>query len=163
MEAPGSSPRRTSSESSSSPFQFKRTSDQSRSTSSTTNISEVSKPALPRQITHLSNLIDPADLVEGWKVRSPSGNLLGPGEFINHPERPLSLRERQERVKAALQSPTQTLEHNEFGVRDRRATSWTPGSSKADMQGSITDTTEKKRKWWWLCCGSARASRTDRS
>jgi len=59
-----------------------------------------------REVHHLSYLIDPEDLDEdvgsGWKVRSPSGNLLGKTGYFCRDDRPLSLRERQERIKAGL-------------------------------------------------------------
>jgi len=62
----------------------------------------------PREVHHLSYLIDPEDLDEdlgsGWKVRSPSGNLLGKTGYVCRDDRPLSLRERQERIKAGLAS-----------------------------------------------------------
>lgn len=74
---------------------------------SETPTQQVTRPGLPRQLTRLSSLIDPAGLGEGWKVKSPSGNLLGPNAFIDRPDRPLSVRERQERVRAALVSPNE--------------------------------------------------------
>jgi len=61
-----------------------------------------------REVHHLSYLIDPEDLDEdlgsGWKVRSPSGNLLGKTGYFWRDDRPLSLRERQERIRAGLAS-----------------------------------------------------------
>jgi len=38
-------------------------------------------------------------------VRSPSGNLLGKQGYFTRDDRPLSLRERQERIRAGLASP----------------------------------------------------------
>lgn len=67
--------------------------------------SVVTRPSPPREITHLSSLVDPAELAAtgiDWTIRSPSGNLLGPSGFFGHPSRPLSLRERQERVREAV-------------------------------------------------------------
>ena len=60
-----------------------------------------------REVHHLSYLIDPEDLDEdlGWKVRSPSGNLLGKTGYFCRDDRPLSLRERQQRIKAGLGYP----------------------------------------------------------
>jgi len=59
----------------------------------------------PRELHHLSYLIDPNELDSGWKVRSPSGNLLGKQGYFTRDDRPLSLRERQERIRAGLASP----------------------------------------------------------
>jgi len=58
----------------------------------------------PRELHHLSYLIDPNELDSGWKVRSPSGNLLGKQGYFTRDDRPLSLRERQERIRAGLAS-----------------------------------------------------------
>lgn len=48
---------------------------------------------------HLSELIDPIDLDVDSHVRSPSGNLLAPEQFLVHPDRPRSMRERQEEIR----------------------------------------------------------------
>ena len=58
-----------------------------------------------RELHHLSYLIDPNELDSGWKVRSPSGNLLGKQGYFTRDDRPLSLRERHERIRAGLASP----------------------------------------------------------
>lgn len=52
---------------------------------------------------HYSSLLDPQlHNNNDWSIKSPSGNLLGSNGFFNHPSRPLSLRERRERVMASL-------------------------------------------------------------
>lgn len=62
------------------------------------------KPARPH-IRHLSELIDPALLAEDSKaIRSPSGNYLDRNSFFQREDRPLSLRERQERVRQGIRS-----------------------------------------------------------
>lgn len=77
------------------------------STIATLTASTITEPSKQqREVHHLSYLIDPEDLDEdlgsGWKVRSPSGNLLGKTGYFCRDDRPLSLRERQERIKAGL-------------------------------------------------------------
>jgi hypothetical protein len=58
------------------------------------------------ELHHLSYLIDPDQLDQGAFVRSPSGNLLGKEGYFTRDDRPLSLRERQERIRAGLATPT---------------------------------------------------------
>ena len=53
----------------------------------------------PPHLRRLSELIDPHDLSIDSHVRSPSGNLLGPAQFMAHPDRPRSIRERQEKIR----------------------------------------------------------------
>lgn len=40
----------------------------------------------------------------GAVIRSPSGNLLAAEAFLQHPDRPLSLRERQEIIRARVRA-----------------------------------------------------------
>lgn len=64
----------------------------------------ITLPMQCKEIIHYSSLLDPQTNANmGWSVKSPSGNLLGPNGFFNHPHRPLSLRERRERVLAGLE------------------------------------------------------------
>ncbi|KAL1297701.1 hypothetical protein AAFC00_006249 [Neodothiora populina] len=57
------------------------------------------KPSRPH-IRHLSELIDPAMLVDDdAAVRSPSGHMLDRRAYVEREDRPLSMRERQERVR----------------------------------------------------------------
>ncbi|KAK5118932.1 hypothetical protein LTR62_000143 [Meristemomyces frigidus] len=65
---------------------------------------DVSRPPPPPRLRHLSELIDPAELPIDAHVRSPSGNLLAPEQFLVHPERPLSIRERQEEIRDKIRS-----------------------------------------------------------
>lgn len=64
--------------------------------------STISRPTNARPaVRRLSELIDPMMLVSDDEkaVRSPSGNLLGRQSFEEREDRPLSMRERQERVR----------------------------------------------------------------
>ena len=49
-------------------------------------------------------LIDPAELPIDSHVRSPSGRLLAPEQFLVHPDRPLSIRERQEEIREKVRT-----------------------------------------------------------
>jgi len=68
----------------------------------------------------MSTLIDPADLISesDWSIKSPSGNLLGPQGYINHPDRPLSMRERQQRVLNGMERVKKEREKRE--IREAR-------------------------------------------
>lgn len=64
---------------------------------------EITTPAPPPRLRKLSELIDPTLLFsEDAVVRSPSGNVLGRRSFSEREDRPLSLRERQERIRQGL-------------------------------------------------------------
>ena len=66
--------------------------------------SNVTRPPPPPRIHHLSELIDPADLAVDSHIRSPSGNLLAPEQFLTHPDRPRSIRERQEEIREKVRA-----------------------------------------------------------
>lgn len=50
----------------------------------------------------LSTLIDPQDLGPMDIIRSPSGRFYRVQEYLNNPDRPLSIRERQQHIRAAM-------------------------------------------------------------
>lgn len=58
----------------------------------------VTRPGRPPRKHHLSELIDPDDLPPNLHMRTRSGNVLGREEWVAHPDRPRSLRERREEV-----------------------------------------------------------------
>ncbi|KAI7160201.1 hypothetical protein KC352_g26994, partial [Hortaea werneckii] len=60
-------------------------------------------------LRRLSELIDPLTLGERSHVRSPSGQILGAAEFMAHPGRPLSIRERQEAIREKVRATTAKL------------------------------------------------------
>lgn len=89
----------------------------------------ITRPAPPPRMHRVSELIDPYDLLGmtsddvisipqestqagplyGHKqlpmlVESPSGRILDPQEFLNHPNRPLAIRERQESILRAVEA-----------------------------------------------------------
>lgn len=108
--------------------------------SPTTPQSDITRPAEPREITRLSNLIDPEEVTSDWRIRSPSGNLLGPNGFFSHPSRPLSVRERQEKVRAAMEEKrAQSVESRSCSVE----------SVEQDVPLHI----KKKKKRAWYYCG----------
>lgn len=155
MGTSSSKKERPTSQSSTTPLHVASSDPEKRHSAYTTSINcspddEISRPGLPRQVTHISALIDPTELQQGWMVRSPSGNLLGPGEFLHHPERPLSLRERRERVKAAMESaPPSPLTDRTSAAMSPKVTQMS-ASSSTTLQGVVTD--GKKKRRWWLCC-----------
>ena len=63
----------------------------------------ISPPAPPPHLRKLSELIDPASLFgDDWAVKSPSGNMLCRQAFQERKDRPLSMRERQERIRQEM-------------------------------------------------------------
>jgi len=64
---------------------------------------DVTLPAPPPPIHRLSELIDVATLPIDEVVRSPSGRLLPVEDFLVHPDRPRSMRERQEEIRERLE------------------------------------------------------------
>lgn len=136
-------------------------------TSPDTPLSDITIPAAPRQLTRISEILDPRDVLrqetylqspsrtrsssqpltslntpKGGIVHSPSGNALGAEEFIAHPSRPLAMWERQERV---LQATRKGMER--FEAESRAGTRSRTGARDAEKEG----VSKAKRRWW--CCG----------
>lgn len=146
-------------------------------TSPTTFCEEITPPAAPRELTRISDIIDPRELLDdeihnvtpsrpgatprplpGAKspglhppispslprtpisiVHSPSGNALGPEEFIKHPNRPLAIWERQERVIQATREGILRLEtESRMGNRSRMGT--------GSRMGDVTEERGKRRR-----------------
>ncbi|TKA73068.1 hypothetical protein B0A49_02151 [Cryomyces minteri] len=53
--------------------------------------------------TRLSTIIDPMDLAEGEFIEHPQGHLVGRYALLADSQRPLSLRERQEKIRRAVE------------------------------------------------------------
>lgn len=113
-----------------------------------TPLSNITNPAEPRQLTRISEILDPRDVIReqtylespsrtrssshqlispnapsGGIVHSPSGNALGAEEFIAHPSRPLAMWERQERVLQATREGMERFEaESRAGMRSRTGT-----------------------------------------
>jgi hypothetical protein len=85
--------------------------------------SDVTRPPPPPRIRRLSELIDPADIPIDYSVRSPSGNLLAPEQFLARPNRPLSIRERQAEIQKRVRQASRLGEQAETVQNDavRRA------------------------------------------
>ncbi|KAK5136922.1 hypothetical protein LTR08_001429 [Meristemomyces frigidus] len=78
--------------------------------------SNVSRPPPPPRLRHLSELIDPMDLATAdGHVRSPSGNMLEPAQWLVHPDRPMSIRERQERIQERMRAASRLGEVESAG------------------------------------------------
>jgi len=60
----------------------------------------ISPPGPARNLRKLSELIDPTTIFDDeWAVQSPSGAILGRSAYETREDRPLSMRERQERIR----------------------------------------------------------------
>ncbi len=132
-----------------------------------TPLSDITTPAAPRQLTRISEILDPRDIIreqtyldspsrtrsssqpliplnaaKAGIVHSPSGNALGAEEFIAHPSRPLAMWERQERVLQATREGMERLEaESRAGMRSRMGTA--KDEKESGKRGG--------RRWW--CCG----------
>ena len=126
---------------------------------------DVTPPAPARTLNRISDIIDPRELLQDeiylvtpirhrssseplatmtlrGVVHSPSGNALGAEEFIRHPNRPLAMWERQERV---LQATREGMERFEMKSRMENR------SRMASRLSQRSDRGKKRRSWW--CCG----------
>lgn len=109
---------------------------------------DITPPTIPRELTRISEIIDPRELLQDeiynvtptrrkssshnvsmatkaktGIVHSPSGNALGAEEFIAHPNRPLAMWERQERVMQATRDAVERYEaESRLGNRSRMGT-----------------------------------------
>ena len=102
--------------------------------------SNVTRPPPPPRLRRLSELIDPNELTIDSHVRSPSGNLLAVEQFLVHPDRPRSIRERQEQIRE----------------RVRVASRLGPGveSARTEMPSAApAETKQEECRWKWLRCG----------
>lgn len=55
-------------------------------------------PSTPRHVLRISGIIDLNDIAVNGHVESPSGQIMTREEYANHPDRPLTLRERQQKI-----------------------------------------------------------------
>lgn len=125
----------------------------------------VTPPAPARTLNRISDIIDPRELLQGeiylvtpirhrssseplatmtlrGIVHSPSGNALGAEEFIRHPNRPLAMWERQERV---LQATREGMERFEMESRME---------NRSRMASRLSQRSERgKKRRSWCCCG----------
>ena len=134
---------------------------------------DITPPAKPQELTRLSEIIDPRELLQdqiynvtpsrtkssssphidmpprpkAGMVHSPSGNALDAEEFIAHPNRPLAMWERQERVIQATKEKMERLEaESRMGNRSRMGTRSGNGSNGEGVDGS-------GKKATGSCCG----------
>ncbi|MCJ1295822.1 hypothetical protein MMC34_007386 [Xylographa carneopallida] len=142
----------------------------------TNAFSDITPPAPPQRLNHMSELIDPYDLlgisaednikaamnnVAGSTdrnkklpklVQSPSGRLLGAQEYIADPRRPLAIRERQESIlKAVAAARNGSVGSEGFGcvTTERNRSVATIGSRRAFEQSRVEEgrlAYEKKMK-----------------
>jgi hypothetical protein len=102
--------------------------------------SNVTRPPPPPRLRRLSELIDPNELTIDSHIRSPSGNLLAVEQFLVHPDRPKSIRERQEQIRERVRAASQLGREVE--------------STHAEKPASGPAIAEREEGWWkWLLCG----------
>lgn len=89
---------------------------------------DITAPAAPRELTRISDILDPRDLIQDTPTRqakpkmvhSPSGHKMEVDQFLSHPDRPLAMWERQERVRQATMEGIQRLQaESRAGNRSR--------------------------------------------
>lgn len=90
----------------------------------------------------MSVLLDPNDLVvSNSTVRSPSGNELGRNAYLTHPDRPLCIRERQEKVKAEVEAAIRNA--NRRRVRE---------AAEAIKEDDAEDAEDERQGWCSMWC-----------
>jgi hypothetical protein len=94
------------------------------------------KPARPL-IRRYSELIDPAQL-DNLQVRSPSGNMLTGSRYNLRDDRPLSVRERQERIRQQIMQKKQEQEMSQGNGRKR-------DSVKVTVEKASTGKNQKRK------------------
>jgi len=93
-------------------------------------------------MSRLSDCIDPADINNrDSTVRSPSGNLLAIGKYLQRDDRPLSIRERQQKIKARLAEDVTRIAEGD------------PGESGTKVHRSKVDQRESGGWLKGICCG----------
>ena len=135
---------------------------------------EITPPAPPRVLNRLSEIIDPRDLIQDelylmtptrhgsssqampytfrGLVQSPSGNELGAEEFIAHPNRPLAMWERQERVLQATRDRLEMLEMELQAARQSANDMHSDNGTGSHNDTRLSPTPQRKsRRTWWRC------------
>ena len=100
--------------------------------------SNVSRPPPPPSLRRLSELIDPAELTIDSHIRSPSGNLLAPEQFLVHPYRPRSIRERQEQIREKVRAASRLGIEAETVTEDEKPSKKKDGSKKKVKRGYLS-------------------------
>ncbi|KAF4553789.1 Hypothetical protein D9617_6g095220 [Elsinoe fawcettii] len=94
----------------------------------------ISLPVRRQHVRQLSELIDPTKLcVDDDYVKSPSGNLLGHADFCAREDRPLSLRERQERIRQQINNRNQNASYAVNGINSTKNSPTDSGFSMYDI------------------------------
>ncbi|KAF2225687.1 hypothetical protein BDZ85DRAFT_69874 [Elsinoe ampelina] len=94
----------------------------------------ISLPFKRQHVRQLSELIDPTKLcVDDDYVKSPSGNLLGHADFCAREDRPLSLRERQERIRQQMNNRSQNSAYAVSGISSTKSSPTESGFGMYDI------------------------------
>lgn len=102
----------------------------------------VTRPPPPPRLHQLDELIDPAELPIDCHIRSPSGTMLALEQFLVHPDRPRSIRERQEQINEKVRAASR------LGVEVEVEKGEDEGGEKGggDREGGGKGKKKKKRK-----------------
>ncbi len=104
-------------------------------------------------VRRLSELIDPEDLPMDCHIRSPSGHLLAVEQFLVHPDRPRSIRERQRDIREKVRAASR------LGNVVNAASAvekWERGCEKEAGRVRVSEEEEIKEKGkrgFWNACG----------
>ena len=134
---------------------------------------EITPPAPARVLNRLSEIIDPRDLIQDelylmtptrhgsssqpmpftfrGLVQSPSGNELGAEEFIAHPNRPLAMWERQERVLQATRDRLEMLEMELQAARQSDNDMRSDNGTGSHNDTRLSPSPQRKSRSWWRC------------
>lgn len=109
--------------------------------------SNVTRPPPPPRLHQLSELIDPAELPIDSHIRSPSGTLLALEQFLVHPDRPRSMRERQEAIQESVRTASR------LGVGARRSEDGVPekGAGMRSSESNAKKKSKKSKGGCWSC------------
>lgn len=110
------------------------------------------RPQGPLFVRRISELIDPNILAQTEAVvQSPSGNLLSHADFASRHDRPLSLRERQEKIRCEMDRKTcrATTRFPDAGKGDNSSGD---GQSALGIENDMRPAGGTRWKWTWLCC-----------
>lgn len=110
------------------------------------------RPQGPQFVRRISELIDPNIVAQTEAVvQSPSGNLLSHADFAGRHDRPLSLRERQEKIRGEMHRKTCRAATRSPDVRKGNNSS-ADGQDALGVGIDVRPAGGTRWKWSWLCC-----------
>ena len=101
----------------------------------------ISPPGPIRNLRKLSELIDPTTIFDDeWAIQSPSGNILGRTAYEIREDRPLSMRERQERIRMEV------MRKDSYALKGMQTIPEAPTPEKKKSTVGQSKDGEKRRK-----------------